>query len=113
MVIGFFVWPASAGDETKQWLYRIHHTRPGFAEQSTPEEDKIMGVHFQYLKKLTDEGVVLLAGPCLDYAMGIVIFGAASEAEALKIMQNDPSVKAGVMAAELHPFQASLVGDFK
>lgn len=74
----------------------------------TDEESEVMGQHFRYLQDLLEEEKVILAGPCLDGAFGIVIFQAESSESAQKIMQNDPSVKEGVMKAELHPYRVSL-----
>ncbi|HEX8230402.1 MAG TPA: YciI family protein [Chloroflexia bacterium] len=52
---------------------------------------------------------VVMAGPCLDAAFGIVIYEADSEEEARGIMENDPLVVAGVMSAEMHEFRVSLL----
>jgi uncharacterized protein YciI len=91
------------------YIYLIRATRPGFADGSTPEEDAAMSEHFAYLKGLLADGRLILAGPCLDTAFGVVIFDAETEEEARSMMETDPSVRAGVMSAELHPFRASLL----
>jgi uncharacterized protein YciI len=93
-----------------EFAYLIHPFRDGFFEQPTPEEDAAMEAHFQYLKKATEEGLILLAGPCLDDTFGLVVFRAEDEAAAQAFMLNDPSVKANVMMAELHPMRVSLRG---
>jgi uncharacterized protein YciI len=94
-----------------EFIYLIHPLRGhGFFEQPTPEEEATMAEHFAYLKQATADGVVLLAGPCLDETFGLVVLRAESEAAAETFMYNDPSVKKNVMMAELHPFRASLVG---
>lgn len=92
-----------------EYVYLIRATRPGFAEGSTPEEDAAMSAHFQYLKGLLAEGTLILAGPCLDTAFGVVIFRAQSLEDARRIMESDPSVMSGVMGAELHEFRVSLL----
>ena len=68
-----------------------------------------MDRHFGYLKKLTDEKTVILAGPCLDAAFGVMIFESESEETARQIMENDPAIKERLMTAELHPFKVSLM----
>ncbi len=93
-----------------EYLYLTHPFRDGFFEQPTPEEDAAMEAHFQYLKKATEENIVLLAGPCLDDTFGLVVFRAENEVAAQAFMLNDPSVKANVMMAELHPMRVSLQG---
>jgi uncharacterized protein len=93
-----------------EYIYLIHPFRNGFFEQQTPEEEAVMEAHFEYLKKGVGKGNVLLAGPCLDKTFGLVVFRAENEAAAETFMHNDPSVKANVMMAELHPMHISLLG---
>jgi len=92
-----------------EFVYLIHPLRHEFFENPTPEEEMAIEAHFQYLKKATDEGIVVLAGPCLDDTFGIVVLKAENEAEARKFMLNDPSVSRNVMMAELHPMKISLL----
>lgn len=98
----------------KQWLYRIQVIRPGWhTDGPTPEEEEILGEHVDYLVRLHSEGVLILAGPTLNEdatRFGLVVFKAASEEAARAIMQNDPTVKKGVMSAELFPFNVALLG---
>ena len=67
-----------------------------------------MGEHFGYLKAKLEEGALVLAGPCLDAAFGLVVFHAEDEAEARRVMDGDPAVVHGIMDAELHGFRISL-----
>ncbi|MDQ3927920.1 MAG: YciI family protein [Chloroflexota bacterium] len=92
-----------------EYIYMIKATRAGFATEPMAEEMEAMGKHFLYLKKLVEEKKAFMAGPCLDAAFGIVIYEADSEEEARRIMENDPSVIAGVMSAEMHEFRVSLL----
>ncbi|MEA2572704.1 MAG: uncharacterized protein QOH93_2 [Chloroflexia bacterium] len=92
-----------------EYIYMIRATRAGFATEPTAEEIEVMGRHFLYLKSLVDQKKAFMAGPCLDTAFGIFIYEADSEEEARSIMENDPSVIAGVMSAELHEFRVSLL----
>ncbi len=100
-----------------QFLYKIQPVRPEMlTDGPTPEEGKIVSEHFNYLKKLTDAGIVFLAGRTLNTdnsSFGIVIFMASSEEEARKIMQNDPAVKQRVMRAELYPYRVALLGTLR
>ncbi len=93
-----------------EYLYLIHPFRHDFFEQPTPEENAVMEAHFQYLKEAAEDGILRLAGPCLDETFGLVVFRAENEAAAQAFMHNDPSVKTNVMMAELHPFRVSLTG---
>ena len=101
-------------NETKHYLYRIQPTRHEMlVEGKTLEEEEIIGEHFTYLERLTGEGVVMLAGRTLTTdkdGMGIVIFKAHSDEEALALMKSDPAVSKGVMSAKLFPFRIALHG---
>jgi uncharacterized protein len=91
------------------FIYLIHPLRDGFFDEPTSQEVTIMEEHYQHHKKATEDGVVLLAGPCLDKTFGIVIFHAENEDDANAFMFNDPAVKENVMMAEIHPIRISLV----
>ncbi|MGB8251657.1 MAG: YciI family protein [Anaerolineaceae bacterium] len=97
---------------TSIYLYRIQPSRSEMlSEGATAEEEMIIIEHFAYLEKLTDKGVVLLAGRTLNLdpaSFGIVILSAVSEDAARQIMQLDPAVKGSVMSAELFPFRIAL-----
>ena len=91
------------------YIYLIHPLRHEFFESPTPREEAVMDEHYDYLKKATASGVVLLAGPCLDETFGVVVFNATNDEAAQEFMFNDPSVKSNVMMAELHPLKVSLM----
>lgn len=96
-----------------QYLYRIQPVRPEMlSEGLTPDEERAMSDHFAYLKDQMGKGVVILAGRTQnkDYSsFGIIIFNADSDGEAHRIVQNDPSVKAHVVRAELYPYRIALL----
>lgn len=93
----------------EHFVYLIRPARHDLIESMTADEAAIMDHHFQYLKGLAAEGKLLLAGPCLDAAFGVVILVTSSEEEARVMMANDPAVNGGVMSAELHPFKVSIL----
>lgn len=91
------------------FVYFIHPAREGFIDEPTEEEAARVGEHFRYLRALTEQGVVVLAGPSLDPPYtGIVIFRATDRAAAETIMRSDPAVAAGVFTARLSPMRISL-----
>ena len=100
--------------EPSLFLYKIQLVRQEMlAEGSTPEEERIISEHFNYLEGLTQAGVVHLAGRTLtsEYSgFGIILFSAESEEAARQIMRNDPAVENRVMRAELYPFRVALLG---
>lgn len=91
------------------YLYTTHLTRPGAFGNLTLDKQKIVGDHFDYLKNHLEAGRLIMAGPCLDGAFGIVIITAESEEDAQTFMENDPAISNGVMRGELHPFRISLL----
>jgi uncharacterized protein YciI len=73
-----------------------------------------VSTHFNYLKDLTEKGIVFLAGrtvnqPMSDEDFGIVILETDTIEEARNIMENDPSVKGKVMHAKLYDFSLALL----
>src|SRR5690242_16187036 len=98
-----------------QYLYRIQPTRPAMlTEGPTPEEQRIVGEHFDYLKGLTEQGVLILAGRTLntdESSFGITVFNAESDEEASAIVEGDPAVRQGVMRAALFPYRVALINE--
>jgi uncharacterized protein YciI len=92
-----------------EYIYLIHPFRHEFFESPTPQEDAVMDAHYDYLKRAMNEGIVLLAGPCLDETFGVVVLQAKDEQAARNFMFNDPSVQNNVMIAELHPLKISMM----
>lgn len=97
----------------RQWLYRIQPTRPEMLTgDSTPAEDDAVSRHFNYLKDLTEKGVMILVGRTLNTdvsSFGICIFEAEDESAARHIMESDPAVQSQVMRAELFPYRVALM----
>ena len=97
---------------TSQYLYRIRPARRTMlSEGPTAYEASVVAEHFNYLQRLVEDNVVLLAGRTInddESAFGIVIFIAPSEVAALEIMRSDPAVAKGVMDAELFPYRIAL-----
>ncbi len=96
--------------EPLTFAYVLKPIRPDFVDTMSPEEERIVEVHFEYLKRKLEEGILVFAGRCLDGEFGIVIFRAESQQEAEAFMGNDPAVREGVMTAEFYPFLTALIG---
>jgi uncharacterized protein YciI len=93
-----------------EWIYFIHPLRDNFAATMTPEEEEVWGVHFARLRRLLDEGVMVLVGPTLGPVnTGIAVFEAPDEEAALRIMNEDPTIAGGHAHGELRPFRISLL----
>ena len=97
------------------FLYRTQPIRIGALARGWKEaESKIISAHFGYLKRLVEDGSVLLAGRTINTdssSFGIIIFEAESEAEAEALVAHDPAVKQKVFRAELFPFGLALLAN--
>jgi uncharacterized protein len=95
--------------EQLEFLAIAKGKRENWLATMTPEEQAIMGKHLEYVRQMSSEGKVILAGPCLDGAYGIIIYKAASFEEAQVLFNNDPAVQADIMDMELHPFKVAVM----
>jgi uncharacterized protein YciI len=93
-----------------EWIYFLHPPRDEFAASMTEAEGAAFAVHFEYLKKLLADGVLVLAGPTLGSVnTGIAVFEAPDEEAARAVMEQDPVIAGGVARGELRPFRVSLL----
>lgn len=76
----------------------------------TAADNQTVGRHFAKLQQLKKDGKLILAGRTIvKESMGVVILEVETEMEARQIMEADDAVKAGIMSAEILPFQTALV----
>jgi len=93
-----------------EWIYFIHPPRENFAATMSDEERAVWAVHFERLKRLLDEGTLIMAGPTLgEQNTGIAVFEAPDEDAARKIVDEDPVFAGGFARSELRPFRLSLL----
>ncbi|MHA2196151.1 MAG: YciI family protein [Promethearchaeota archaeon] len=85
--------------------------RQDFITNPKEEEEEIMVNHFNYLKSLLKNKKLFLAGPTLipEDPIGIIILEAETVDEAKLLLENDPSVEAGIQKiTDLRPIRLSL-----
>ncbi len=70
--------------------------------------DEIVSQHFSYLKKLHDEGIVIMAGRFSDVLIGLVMLTVENRIQAEDIMKNDPAIKARIFHGELYKWRIAL-----
>jgi uncharacterized protein YciI len=93
-----------------EWIYFIHAPRENFAATMTAEERQVWGVHLERLRRLLDEGTMIVVGPTGGSVnTGIAIFEAPDEPAARRIMEEDPVIAGGYATGELRPFRVSLL----
>jgi uncharacterized protein YciI len=91
-------------------LYYVYLLKkgPAWSPDSTPEISALQEAHLANLRRLRDEGKLVLNGPLLDSFQlsgeirGIGVLKAASMAEAREWIGTDPMVKVGRLVFELH-----------
>lgn len=79
-------------------LLRLHPPRPTFPADATPAEADAMARHAAWWQGLADAGEAAAAGPVLDPdgVWGLAILIADSEAAALRRVEGDPVIAAGL-----------------
>jgi uncharacterized protein YciI len=94
-----------------EWLYVLRPLRAGMLSEGPDErEAAALSAHVEYMRELSESGVLILAGRT-QYedmrTMGLVILRAENEQAARAVMEADPPVLAGIMSAELHPYMVA------
>lgn len=97
--------------EQKHFFVRLLGTREGWPDDITPEEEKIMAEHYQYLVEQVRKGNCIAAGPVFDPVFGLIILKTESREAAEAIMAAEPSVKAGVHTYEMSEMVLSLLAN--
>ncbi|MGA2098280.1 MAG: YciI family protein [Candidatus Acidiferrum sp.] len=88
----------------QHYFMKLIPPRATFPGDITPEERELMREHGQYAKDLFNDGKILVYGPVLAAAgaFGIGVFEADDEGEVRQLMEQDPSVRAGLNRYEVH-----------
>ena len=76
-----------------------------FLEAASERERHIFEQHGAWLEQRYAEGRVRFAGRCFDGPFGLIVIDAEDETRARQLMSDDPSIRAGLQTAELHPFR--------
>lgn len=86
--------------------------RPDFASSMSESERALMGEHVRYWRNLMDRGFVVVYGPVLDPAdnFGMGVVRVDSEAQLRVLLDQDPTVLAGLNRIEYRPMKAVYPG---
>jgi uncharacterized protein YciI len=91
---------------SKQYYFcKLIPPRATFIQDMNAEERALMGQHTMYTRQHFAEGKILIYGPVMDagWPFGMAVFQAANEAEVRQILENDPTVLAGLNKFEISP----------
>lgn len=91
-------------------LYYVYLLRkgPAWSQDSTPETDALQAAHLANIRRLREEGKLILNGPLLDAFQlsgemrGVGVLKAASMDEARSWIETDPMLQVGRLVFELH-----------
>lgn len=93
-----------------KWTMKKYHLailkRGPQTAQPAAEERKILLDHLWNIRRMTDEGKMIVAGPFMNDGdlRGIFVFNTESAEEAKAWAETDPAVKAGRLAVEIRPW---------
>ncbi len=81
---------------------------PQWTPQSTPETQKLQRAHMAHINAMAKTGKLILAGPFAGSGplRGMFVFKATAE-EAKELAERDPTVKAGRLVLEWHPWYSA------
>ncbi len=92
----------------KQYIMAFLKKGPN-RDLSAEEASKLQRAHLDNIKKMAEDGKLIIAGPFLDNGdlRGIYIFNVSSLEEAQALTETDPAIKAGSLVLELKPWYGS------
>lgn len=97
-------------DEYGMKQYVLAFLKAGPTRSQTEEDaQRLQRAHLDNIKRLAEEGKLVLAGPFLDSGevRGIYVFDVRTVEEARVLTATDPSIQAGRLVMELHPWYGS------
>ena len=80
--------------------------RTGKPRTDEAELDRLQAQHLHHLFGLRRAGKLLVNGPVVDNSAlrGVSIYDAATREEVQRYVDDDPLIRAGYLAAEIHPW---------
>lgn len=103
--------PAADPGEYEMATYQIAFLRkgPAWSAEESPERARLQEAHMAHIRKMAETGKLILAGPFADDGdlRGLFIFRTDTLEEAKALAEQDPSVQAGRLRIEWHPWYAA------
>jgi uncharacterized protein YciI len=77
---------------------------PAWSPEVTPQAVEVQEGHMANIRRLADEGKLVLAGPFEDAGdlRGLFVIEAATLEEAIALCASDPAIRSGRLRAEVH-----------
>jgi uncharacterized protein YciI len=83
----------------------VHRPGPAWVDETGYREQPGIERHIGYLRRLFDEGRMVMGGPFLDDAGGLALIEADDMEEASTFAYDDPTVREGLLSVEVHPWR--------
>lgn len=79
---------------------------PLWTPEESPELERLQEAHLAHINRLHDQGILIVAGPIDDGSelRGISVLRTESLEKAIELAEADPSVQAGRLTVEVHPW---------
>jgi uncharacterized protein YciI len=89
----------------KPYFLGLLRRGPRWNEIEGPEAAELLPKHLGYLRQQSEAGRYIAAGPVLDETdlAGVLLIAAETIEAAVALAENDPGVRAGRLAVEVHP----------
>jgi uncharacterized protein YciI len=89
----------------KPYFLGLLRRGPRWNETEGAEAAQLLPRHLAYLREQSEAGRYMAAGPVLDESefAGVLLIAAETLEAAVTLAQNDPGVRAGRLAVEVHP----------
>jgi uncharacterized protein len=83
--------------------------------QDSATVSRIQTLHLAHIQKMAETGALNVAGPFLDdgFFRGILIFNSTDTNSVKRLVGEDPAVKSGRLAYEIHPWMTKQGSTFK
>jgi len=93
--------------DKRHFFLQLLPPRPTFTVDMTDDERRLMQEHVGYMRALFEAGKAVIYGPVMapGASFGMGVLEVADEAEARRIMDADPTVRAGLNRYEVHPMR--------
>ena len=100
--------PSASPAPAKRTFALVFRTGPAWDKAKAPGAQAHFADHSANIRRLREEGRLLVGGRFSD--LGLLLVEAADAAEARTFVDRDASVRAGVFAAEVHPWSTFAEG---
>ena len=98
--------PSETNYEMTTYYLVLLHRGPKSTGSETPDAQRIQDAHMANIRRMADEGKLIMAGPISDDGKlrGIFVLRAGSLQDAQGLAAADPAVMAGRLVPEVHPW---------